>query len=66
MSHEQVPKLIRRLMPSATPSEQQQAAENFREYMRVLLRIYERIVRDSGADSLESEIRDRVDDIHEV
>jgi len=65
MSLEPIPKFIRRLMPSASLSEQQKAAENFRVYMKVVLRIYERILREAG-DSRESEFRDRVGDTQSI
>jgi hypothetical protein len=65
MTHDQVPQFIRRLMPSASPSEQQKAAEDFREYMKVVLGIYERILREDN-DSRKSGFRDRVDDTHTI
>ena len=52
-------------MPRANDAEHQQATENFRRYMKAVLRIYERIVRE-GLDSPNSEFHDTVDDISKI
>jgi hypothetical protein len=47
LSQEQpVPMFIRSLMPEATEAELQRAADNFREYLAVVIRIYERLKRE--------------------
>jgi len=43
MTDEHVPKFIRRLLPSASEEELHEATENFKQYMAVVRRIYERI-----------------------
>jgi hypothetical protein len=42
-----IPLFIRNLMPEATEAELQQAAENFREYLAIVLQIFKRIKREN-------------------
>jgi hypothetical protein len=47
-----IPRFIRRVMPTATDAELQEAADTFREYMAIVLRIYERVKQEhAGTDS---------------
>jgi hypothetical protein len=55
-----IPRFIRRLMPNATEAAQQEATDNFQQYIKIVLRIYERIVRERSTDSPESRFHDRV------
>jgi hypothetical protein len=43
------PVFIRDLMPNATEAELEQAAENFREYLAIVIRIHERLKREAAA-----------------
>jgi hypothetical protein len=44
-----IPAFIRDLMPNATEAELEQAAGNFREYLAVVIRIHERLMREAAA-----------------
>lgn len=66
MRNERIPKFLQRLMPDASVAQHQEAFENFREYMKVVLRIYERILRERAADSRELGFRDRVEDTPDI
>jgi hypothetical protein len=56
-----IPKFIRRLMPNATEGELREATDNFRQYMSVIERIYQRIAQSSPPDSRQFGFRDRVE-----
>lgn len=56
-----VPQFIRRLMPNATDDELREATDNFRQYMSVVERIYQRIAQSSPSDSPQFGFRDRVE-----
>jgi hypothetical protein len=61
MSDNEIPEFIRKLMPHATEAELTEAAENFRGYISVILRIYERIRRDQARrDSSQLKVCDRL------
>ena len=50
-----IPKFIRRAMPDASEAELLEATATFKEYMAVVLRIYQRIHREaSDSDSHDS------------
>jgi hypothetical protein len=54
-----IPEFIRSLMPNANEEELMEAAENFREYLTVILRIYERTKRKpADEDSPHLNVRD--------
>jgi hypothetical protein len=53
-------------MLNATEAAQQEATDNFQQYMKIVLRIYERVVRERSADSPESRFRDRVENTPET
>lgn len=56
IAHDQpIPLFIRRVMPDATETELQQAAENFREYLAVILRIFERLKREANENNSPNE-----------
>jgi hypothetical protein len=58
-----IPELIRELMPHATETELLDAADNFRGYIAIVLRIYERRQRKKEAfDSPDSRPYDTLDD----
>ena len=65
---EQVPKFIRRLMPHANEQELFEATDNFKRYMAVVRRIYERISQEMPElDSSERRRFDRMqNDDHDV
>lgn len=64
LSSGDIPKFIRRLMPSASDMELREATETFERYMGVVLRMHQRLKHEVGQrDSLHSGIRDRVDDV---
>ena len=48
-------------MPTATEAELREATDNFRQYMNVIERIYQRITQHSSLDSHETGVRGRVD-----
>jgi hypothetical protein len=56
-----IPKFIRRVMPGAAEAELREATDNFRQYMNVTERIYQRITQNSSLDSHETGVRGRVD-----
>jgi hypothetical protein len=56
-----IPKFIQRLMPRATEGELREATDNFRQYMSVIERIYQRLAQSSPPDSRQIGFRDRVD-----
>jgi hypothetical protein len=63
----EVPKFVRRLMPTATEAEHHEATQNFKEYLAVVWRMYERIKRERvTADSPKSETHARVGNDHRV
>jgi hypothetical protein len=48
-------------MPNATDDELREATDNFRQYMSVVERIYQRIAQSSPSDSPQFGFRDRVE-----
>jgi hypothetical protein len=62
-SSDQIPNFIRELMPEGTEGDLLDAADNFRAYIAIVLRIHERVNAEKRyGDSSEPELRDRLDD----
>ena len=61
LSNPQIPKFIKRLMPAAGELELKEAAETFKQYMAIVLRIYGRVRQEQSlSDSRESDSCGRV------
>jgi len=62
-SSNDIPEFIRELMPDATEAELLDATDNFRGYIAIVLRIYERSRRESlASDSPDSRPYDTIGD----
>ena len=61
----EIPKLIRRVMPTASETELREATETFNEYMAVVWDIFKRIKREQmDRDSPNAGVCDRVDNVN--
>ena len=58
----EIPKFIRRVMPEANEAELREATETFKQYMAIVLRVYERVKQERlGSDSPDGGSCGRVD-----
>ena len=63
----EIPKFIRRVMPTASETELREATETFDEYMAVVWDIFQRIKREQAdRDSPNSGVCDRVDNVDQL
>ena len=63
----EIPKFIRRVMPTASETELREATATFNEYMAVVWDIFQRIKREQAdSDSPNSGVCDRVDNIDKL
>jgi hypothetical protein len=61
----EIPKFIRRFMPTGSEVELREATETFKQYMAVVRRIYERVTLERiEADSSDRQSCGRVQNIH--